>query len=160
MFVAIVLAGAAGCAVDNTMPDCSGPPEVSGFSLFVRENPGLMDATYTWKVTSDGVVRTRTVTVVNGKGTCACSNVANPQDPPEALGAAELSIQMEENGAQLGLVDDPFSQARTLPSHVAVDISRGDQQIASFTFDPTYRGDPNLCPGVVRSTFFANVVGP
>ncbi len=160
IFVAILLAGAAGCAVDNTTPDCSGPPEVSGFSLFVRENPGLMDAVYTWKVTSDGVVRTRTVTVKNGKGTCDCSNVANPQDPPEALGAAELSIQMEDNGAQLGLIDDPSSATRTLPSHVAVDITRGDQQIASFTFDPTYRPQAGLCAGVVRSTFFADVIGP
>jgi hypothetical protein len=158
--VAILLAGAASCADDSLNVNCGGPSEISGFSLFVSENPGLKDATYTWKVTADGVTRTRTVTVVNGKGECACSNTANPQDPREALGMAEISIRMEEGGAQLGIFDDPAAEGMTLPSHIAVDITRGSEQIASFTFDPHYRGQQGLCPGVVRSVFFADVIGP
>jgi hypothetical protein len=159
LIVAFLLVGV-GCTEDNTTPDCAGPSEVSGFTLFVKENPGLKDAVYQWVVTSDGVTRTRTVTVANGKGTCACSDVANPADPRDATSAAELTIRMEEDGAQLALTDDPAADGKTLPSHIAVDITRDGQAIASFTFDPTYHQLDGGCPGVMRSTFFADVVGP
>ena len=159
--IAAILLASAGCGVDTNAPDCASAQEVSGFTLYVNENPGLEDGVYTWTVTSDGVRRTRTVTVQNGHGICDCSDRSNPPAGTTAEDSpAELTIRMEQNGAQMSLTDDPALGGMTLPSHIEVDLARGGVQIATFTFDPTYHQLDGGCPGTVRSTFFVNVVGP
>jgi hypothetical protein len=154
MIAATGLAGA-GCVANDTQA-CNELSAVPGFELNVNEAPGLADAVYTWTVTADGVTRTRTVTLKNGYGTCDCAE-AGLADP---RGIADLAITMQDGGAQLTLTDDPNGPRRAGPPHIDVAIVRGQQQIATFTFDPLYRPVSDQCQSVDRAMYDVNVIGP
>jgi hypothetical protein len=154
MVAATGLAGA-GCVQTETQA-CDEPSAVPGFELIVNEAPGLADATYTWTVTADGVTRTRQVTMVDGYGKCACAD-AGLADPTSV---ADLSITMQDGGAVLALDDDPNGPRRAGPPHIDVAITRGQQQIATFTFDPQYRPVSDQCQSVSRALYDVNVIGP
>jgi hypothetical protein len=154
LMVVATIAGTS-CAV-NDAPACDELAAVPGFELDVNEAPGLADAVYTWTVTADGVTRTRNVTVKNGEGFCDCAE-AGIADPP---GQADLAITMQNGGAQLTLTDSTTGPRRAGPPHIDLAITRGQQQIATFTFDPVYRAVRDDCQSVMRAQYDVNVIGP
>jgi hypothetical protein len=156
LIIGAVVAGAGCVATDPTV--CNEPLAVPGFSLYIHETPGLADGVYQWTVTADGATRVQDVTVVKGHGTCDCVNKA---DPTAASAATELSIEMNQDGAVIALLDDPLGGGRQAgPSHIAIRLARGAQTIATFTFDPVYRPVSDQCQSVLRSQYVANIVGP
>ena len=154
LMVAAMLAGS-GCVANDTSA-CDELNAVPGFELNVTEAPGLADAVYTWAVTADGVTRTRDVLVKNGFGFCQCAE-AGLADPP---GVAALAISMQNGGAQMTLTDEPNGSRRAGPPHIDVAIMRRSRQIATFTFDPTYRPVRDECQSVLRASYDVGVIGP
>ena len=154
MMAAALLAGA-GCVAQDKQA-CDELAAVPGFELDIAEVPRLMDATYTWKITTDGVTRTRDVVLKNGYGTCDCAE-AGIADAPDL---SNIAITMQDGGAQLTLLDDPNGTRRAGPSHIELTMSRGPEWYVSFTFDPTYRPVSDECQSVMRAAYDANVVGP
>jgi hypothetical protein len=137
---------------------CSAYPAVSGVAMYVDETPGLTDGVYTWTVTSDGITRTRDVTVTNGVGRCECT-VPQPGDPSSALKIAELWITMDKNQAEVSLLDDPIKSGLTLPKHIEVTLARGTQTIAHFAFDPEYKPVHGDCQTTMRADYTVGVLG-